>query len=288
MGNKTFLERLSEAGKLTPNEKNLARLFEREYHSLAFDNLETVSAKAKVSKSAVSRFVVRLGYDNFHTLMRELREEVAGTLDTPLRRHERRIAQGNDKTHSHLPAHFEEVAASLRETASRIREEDFNGVLNILCDIGRPLFLIGCATAEHMVGYFYLLMRYMRGNVTLLDGNAATLAHRMGIVSGDAALFAMSFARYPTLTNNVMRYFRGKGNDVILLTDRHTCPMLAHATHSLIVNAEVTGMFKTRCSAIAVMEALLSGMGERFPLDVSKRYGALREISQHLAVFMRE
>lgn len=287
MQKKEFLERLTGAGKLTPNEKKLARLFERDYHALAFDNLETVSEKAGVSKSAVSRFIARLGYPSFHVFIRDLRGEVAETFDTPLKRHEKRISEGSTGK-SGLTAHFEEVAANLRETLAHISEDDYTAALDILCDTSRPLYLIGCATAEHMMGYFYLLMRYLRGNVTFLDGNAPTMAHRIGVLDDNAVLFAMSFARYPTLTHDIMRYFRKKDGEVILLTDRHTCPMLADTTHPLIVNAEGTGMFQTRCSAVALMEALLSDMSERFPKDVSERYATMRELSRYLNIFMRD
>ncbi|CAK7072568.1 MAG: hypothetical protein DELT_01949 [Desulfovibrio sp.] len=287
MQKQEFLERLTNAGKLTPNEKKLARLFERDYHALAFDNLETVSAKANVSKSAVSRFIARLGFASFHVFIRELRDEVAETLDTPLQRHEKRTARG-ETGQSLFKAHLEEVAMNLRETTEQFREEDYAKALDLLCDTSRPLYLVGSATAEHMMAYFYLLMRYLRGNLTLLDGNAPTLAHRIGVVDEKSVLFAMSFARYPTLTYDVMRYFKSKNAEVLLLTDRLTCPMIAETTLPLVVQADTASMFKTRCSALALLEAFIGGMSERFPEDVSERYAAMREVSQHLNIFMRE
>ena len=283
-----FPQRLAAIGKLTPNEKKLARLFERDYQALAFDNLDSVSAKAQVSKSAVSRFIARLGYDNFHSFIKELRDEVAENLDIPLKRHEKRIAQGVGAGQRILATHIEEVSANLQETASRLREDDFSRALDLLCDTRRPLYLMGSATAECMIGYFSLLMRYLRGNVTVLDGNAPTLAHPIGTIDENSVLFVMTFARYPQLTHDVAEYFRGKGAEVILLTDRHTCPLVPLATLSLIVQAEGVGMFKTRCTAMAVLEALLSGMSVRFPRDVSERYAAMRDVTQHLNIFMRE
>lgn len=287
MRKELFLDRLAALGKLTPNEKKLAELFEREYHALAFDNLESVSAKANVSKSAVSRFIARLGYANFHVFIRELRDEVSDTIDSPLKRHEKRLAAGIDEKEV-LASHLEEVGANLRETSKRLRRQDFTRTLDLLADASRPLYLIGCATAQHMVSYFYLLMRYIRGNVTLLDGNASTIAHRMEAVDANAVLFAMAFSRYPALTANLVSYFRERGSEVVLLTDRRTCPMLSCATVSLIVHAEGAGMFKTRCTAIAVMEALLEGMAERLPETVGERYAAMHDVSRRLGIFLRE
>jgi Transcriptional regulators len=288
MRKKMFFERLAATGKLTPNEKKLASLFERDYHGLAFDNLELISEKAGVSKSAVSRFIARLGYANFHIFIRELRDEVSETLDSPIKRHEKRLAVGCEGKERFLATHLDAVAANLRETAARLQEEDFARVLDVLCQVDRPLYFIGCATAEQMVTFFYLLMRYLRDNMTLLDGNAPTLPHRMGEITENAVLFSFAFSRYPVMTRNVMAYFHEKGSDVIFLTDRHTAPMLQYTTHPLVVHAEGMGMFNTRCSALAVMEALLGGMTARMPEYVKKRYATMREAFQSFNVYQRE
>ena len=287
MQKKSFLERLASIGRLTPNDKKLALIFEQEYGSLAFDNLETLSAKAGVSKSAVTRFIARLGYASFHVFIKELRDEVAHTLDSPIKRHQKRTAavKIDEKP---LAAHVEEVRANLKETLSRVREQEFAKALDLLCDSSRPLYMIGCATAEALVTYFYLLIRYMRGNVTLLDGNGPTIAHRMDGITPDAVLFAMAFSRYPALTSSLAHYFQGKCSEVILLTDRHTCPIIPYATTPVIVHAEGSGMFKTRCSAMAVMEALLNGMSTRLGPDIAARYEEMHDVVHHLNIFLRE
>ena len=288
MRKKMFFERLATVGKLTPNEKKLAGLFERDYHGLAFANLELISEKVGVSKSAVSRFIARLGYANFHIFIRELRDEVSETLDSPIKRYEKRLAASIEGKEDFLASHIEAVTANLRETVARLHEDDFSKVLDLLCQVDRPLYLIGSATGEQLVTYFYLLMCYLRDNVTLLDGNAPTLPHRMGEITEDAVLFSFAFSRYPVNTRNVMAYFHSKGSDIVLLTDRHTAPMLQYTTYPLVVHTEGAGMFNTRCSALAVLEALLSGMGARMPEYVKKRYATMRDAFQGFNVYQRE
>lgn len=284
----SFLGRLAALDSLTPSEKRLARHFEQEYPGLALDNLASLSAKAQVSKSTVSRFITRLGYKDFHVFLRELRKELADNLDNPLKRHTRRVKKNRPGAETHLHEHLEEVRLNLQQTTERIRQEEFARALDLLGDERRPLYMIGCASAEFLVSYFYLLTRYLRGNTTLLDGNAPTIAHRLGQLDSECVLFAMSFNRYPTITAAVLRHFRNKGSQVVLLTDRHTSPMLLSATVPLIVHAEGAAMFKTRCSALAVMEALLTGMVSRFESNIPGRYAVMNEIMRELNVYLSE
>ncbi len=289
MPHRPFLDRLAGLASLTPNEKKLARHFEKEYPALAFDNLASLSAKVGVGKSTVSRFIARLGYKDFHVFLRELRGEVAGNLDNPLKRHAKLKVPGDAAVpETYLHTHLEEVRINLQQTEERIRRTEFGKTLDLLCDETKHLYMLGCASAEPVVTYFYLLLRYLRGSVTLLDGNSPTLAHRMDDVSGKSVLFAMAFNRYPTLTASMLRYFKDKGSEVVLLTDRHTCPMLSAATVPLIVHAEGHGMFKTRCSAMAVMEALLAAMTPRLEHNIPKRYVAMRDVMRHLNVYISE
>lgn len=285
MDTELFTNRIKSLKKLTPNEKKLARYLEGENPGIVFDNLKSLSIKVGVSKSAVSRFIARLGYESFNDFMLELRNEVLNNLDTPLKRHIQRTGK-NGSAQKRFYAHLEEVAGNLHETAQRLAAEEVDRALALLCKTEHPLYMIGCASAEPVVYYFYLLSKYLRDNVTMLDGNAPTIAHRLEAVDAQTTIFAMAFARYPTITGNVLSYFRQKGAQVVLLTDRYSSPMLDWATVPLIVHAEGSGMFKTRCSAMAVIEGLLDAMAFTLGESVPARYEAMHSLMQHLNIYM--
>lgn len=282
-----FAHRLKSLKKLTPNDKKLVRYLESEDPGLVFENLQSLSVKVGVSKSAVSRFIARLGYESFYAFMRELRDEMLHNLDTPLKRHIKRESK-NEGAQDRFYAHLEEISGNLRETMKRIEKEDLRRALDLLCKTDQPLYMIGCASAESLIYYFYLLMKYLRGNVILLDGNAPTIAHRVDSVNSDTTIFAMSFAMYPALTADVISYFRQKGSQVILLTDRLSSPMLDWATVPMIVHAEGSAMFKTRCSAMAVIEGLLDAMAFTLKKSVPARYEAMHDLMRHLKIYLSE
>jgi len=282
-----FREKLKALKKLTPNEKKLARYLESEDPGLVFDNLKSLSVKVGVSKSAVSRFIARLGYGNFYDFMLELRGEILRNLDTPLKRHILREEKNKDAL-ERFYAHLEKISVNLQETAQRIGTKELGRALDLLCRTDRHLYMIGCASAETLIHYFFLLIKYLRGNVTLLDGNAPTIAHRVETIDSNTTIFAMSFAMYPTITADVISYFRQNGSEVILLTDRHSSPMLDWATVPMIVHAEGSAMFKTRCSAMAVIEGILDSMAFTLGKSVPARYEAMHALMRHMKIYLSE
>ena len=284
---KALLDRLSALGTMTASEKKLAHFFEQMHTSLAFENLASISEKVGVGKSTVTRFVVRLGYQDFYTFIREIKEEAASTLDTPLKRYTT-AREKNSREAKQPDNHLTAVQENLKYTLEQINIKEFNRAVKLLADTKRPLYLIGSATAEPLMAYFYLLLCYLRNNVVLLDGNSPTIAHRAGRIDKKAVLFSLAFNRYPKLTGSIMEYFNSKGAEVIFLTDRHTSPILSHAKTKLVVHAEGAGMFKTRCSALAVMEALLFDVANLVGDQIPARYEDKTDLMRHLDVYIND
>lgn len=84
---RNLLQRLASVHDATPSEKKLLDFFAEGYPQIAFANIAEISTRNGVSKATVTRFVRRLGYENFHVFIRSLRQEVALNFDLPRERH---------------------------------------------------------------------------------------------------------------------------------------------------------------------------------------------------------
>jgi Transcriptional regulators len=155
----------------------------------------------------------------------------------------------------------------------------------LLADTQRPLFLMGAVSAEGLVSYFSLLLRYFRDNVTLLNGNASTMAHRITRLQPEAVLFTFSYDRYPKITGTTMRVFRQAGCETILVTERRSSPLLKHTTVPLYVEAEGPGMLKSRCAGLVAMEALLAALTPRFTDRITRRLESMTRLFSEFDVY---
>lgn len=281
-----LLQRLSQLDDMTPSERKLASLFQREYPQLAFDNLTDIGAKAGVGKATVTRFVQRLGYLNFYEFSKTLREEVMHHMDTPLQRFTQ-MSQDAPATDPDqiFTQYLDSAIANLQRTRELHSGKNFATAVDLLADTTRPLFLMGAVSAEGLMSYFSLLLSYFRDNVVLLNGNVSTISHRITRLKPDAVLLTFSYDRYPKITGTTMRVFRQAGCQTILVTERRSSPLLRHTTVPIFVEAEGPGMFKSRCAGIAAMEALLAALTPRFSDKITRRLESMTRLFSEFDVY---
>lgn len=281
-----FLSRLSKAGKLTAREGVLSAYFEKSYPQIAFDNLEKISMLCGVSKATVTRFVRRLGYDDFRDFSRALKDEISQNFDSPLDRQ----ALAGDKSKTDTPGdllrrHLNLGQFNLQRTLDQIDDAAFAAILALVSDPERPLFLMSAATGRMLLGYFYLLAKYQRPNVRLLAGTDR-LAHDLIDATPSSVLLATSFDRYPTSVMATMRYFHQIGAETVLLTNRRSSPLLRYAKHALFVHTEAEALFKSRASMLIVLEAIVSGMGMADVPQKSARLNEMEKLFRELGVYL--
>lgn len=287
--NATLLQRLTLLSNPTAGEQTLMAYCEQRYPQLAFDNLEKISLNAGVSKASVTRFVRRLGYTNFHDFFRALRAEVAQNFDGgPNERYPATLDKREQTLSDCLHLHVTESVSNLQRTLEQVEPEHFDAIVKLLSDPARPLYLMGIATGGAILSYFALLLKYFRNQVILLDGDTATLAHRLVDVDKRCVLLTLAIDRNSTTVRAVMRHFGKLGCETILITNRRSSIFLQHTRYPLFISAEGTSIFRTRSSALVLLESLLSAIAVTQKHTIDRRFEAMAAISQDLNVFVHK
>ena len=81
-----LFERVQKISDMTPMERDLADYFTDAYPELAFKNLVDICEATQSSTATVTRFVRKLGYQNFRDFSKQLRKEISSNFDSPLQR----------------------------------------------------------------------------------------------------------------------------------------------------------------------------------------------------------
>lgn len=283
-----LLDRISRLDGFTPGEAKLAAVLERDVSQLAFSNLAEISAKAGVGKTTVTRFLRKLGYESFPDFIRSMRSETMGLLESsPINRYERDKHRQGDSLSSHVPTHLKRVLRSMERTLEANTPEQIDAALALLSNPDRPVYIIGAATAQSLALYAYLLLRYTRDKVFLLDGDITTLPHRLSGRLDDSVLFAISFHRFSRVTKTVMQLFHDAGSAVVYLTDRHANPLLPYADTYLIASTESGEhtLFSSRASAMALIEGLVSALSPPMDENIKKRFAQMEKVFAEVGAF---
>lgn len=284
MHQRKLMDRIAAVSKLTPTERKLARFFEREAAALAFEDLEGLSTKTGISQSTISRFVTKLGYENFREFSFEMRRNAANEYNTPLKWHPVR-PKGLDTPEAVLHQHLNDVGMAMQLTLESIRSEEFARALDLVADEKRQLYLMGGVNAEPILGTFFNLLGYVRSNVTQLRPDLASVARRVAGMEQDAVLFAVCNTPFSVSTGTVMQHFMENGNDVILITNSYSCPYFRFATVPLVIYRSGRSTFSTRCTMLALMEAFTSALYIRYGNQYTDRYKNITDLLYKFGVF---
>lgn len=278
----TVLDRIARQHDLTASELKLATYLETNFPHAALANLEEMSDKNGVSKATVTRFARRLGYTNFRDFSRALKDEVSQNFDLPFHRTSLSGEQGLASDPGQLlRMHLELGIVNLQRTLDQIDNATFATVLDLISDPGRRLYLMSFATGRSLLNYFYLLAKYHRNNICILEG-PDRLAHDVIDAVPSSVLLATAFDRNPTPTNSVLHHFHSIGCSTILITNRRSSPLLKYATHALFVHSEAETIFKSRGSMLVMLEALVSGMGARLQSGKGPRFREMERLRTEL------
>lgn len=283
-----LLDKIARMEKRTPTERKLALFFEKNYMNLVLEDLEGISAKTGISQSTVSRFITKLGYANFKAFSSEMRRAAADKLDTPIERYGA-LSEANldlSTPEDILQQHLNDVCNIIQATLKSVRAEDFGKALDLLCDEKRHLFLLGSVVSEPTLRSFSIILRYIRPNFTQLRVDASDIARQIACMPKDAVLLALGNRPYSATTYKTLEHFRENNHDIIAITDSTISPFYSLATVPLVVMREGKSMFHTRCSAMALLEALASGIALRKGSDFTERFSTVSTLMNKFSVFL--
>ena len=284
-----LLQRLAGLSHPTGSEKMLMAYFEQNYPKIAFENLERISLSTGLSKATVTRFVRKLGYVNFHDFFHSLRDEVALNFDGgPRERFCATQHRPEDTMVDALHRHASESEHNLQRTLEQLDTAAFEAAAHLAADGNRPLYLMGVATSAALLQYFKLLLSYFRGNITLLDGDIATLPHRLADANSASVLFGLGIDRNSTTLRHVMRHFSQLGCETVLITNRRSSPFLQYTSYPLFVSAEGSSIFRSRSAVLVLLESLIAAISTLDARTSGERFKNMQAMSDELGVFLNK
>lgn len=253
------------SARLTARELDVARFYEDNLPGAALLNLEEICRAVGVSSATVGRFARKLGYSDFRTLSRSLRAGVREELSLPVERLRRMHDDAAPSPQSVLEQRVGSAQEVLSGCSSAIDTEAFTRACELVGDADRPLYLGAVATGRPLMQYFGLLLSYLRGGVTILDGTDHW-AHALAGLEVDAVVLAATFDRHPAPVEALLRLAGRRGATSILLTNRRTGPLVPLAD-ILLTTPLVTqeAMFRTRVATLVVLEAILDAVAAERP-----------------------
>jgi DNA-binding MurR/RpiR family transcriptional regulator len=235
-----------------------------------------------VSESTVVRFANELGYEGYPELQRALRKLIRNRLTSFQRVEVTNSLIGEDDV-------LERVLASdiekIRQTATEIDHESFSlAVKNIVN--AKNIYIIGVRSSSTLAGFLNYSLRMIFDNVRFVQTTSGSemFEQIMQIGEGDV-MIAISFPRYSSRIINAVEYAKGRGADVVALTDSNLSPIAAKADQLLIAHSDMASFVDSLVAPLSIINALVVAVAREREAEVSERLRVLEEVWDRYDVY---
>lgn len=241
-----------DLGGMTPNERRAAHRLLADYPVAGLDTVAAFGAAAGVSGPTVLRMVAKLGFTNYGAFQKALRAELQARLATPL-------MKGGDTVGDDRLARFAEAAiGNIRETAANVASDEFDAVVRLFADAGRPLHVLGGRFTDPIADYLVAHLRVLRPRVRRIEGTTMNWLDQLLDIGKRDVVVIFDIRRYSDDIAGFAEKAAKRGATVALFTDQWLSPVSRVATHVLPAHVAAPSVWDSSAGLLLLVEAALA------------------------------
>ncbi len=244
---------------LTESERDLSAFIVEHYPQVAFESATSIGQQVGVSAATVVRFFAKLGYDGFADVQRELRDEVAARLHSPIQRLDA-TREAPREAQELLRQSLGVDLGNLDATYRAVDPAQFQALVERLVKGTGRTFVIGEKKGYGVAHYLHTQLNLALPDVTLLESGQSLIVDRLLRVTAQDLLVAVDVRRYARATVLVAKRFRDLGADVAVLADSPLSPLSGLAKFKLPITTTGAGAFDSYTAVISLVNALVNGV----------------------------
>lgn len=247
----SLIERLMAMEAVAPAEARLADYLRHGYGDVPFLSAAEIARRAGVAPATVSRFVRKLGYDDFAAFKLDVQHELYTVAASPAERYAARNRL--PEMGSLLPAYMHQTTQNVEATLRDLRIAD----LETLCaDLVRAqrVFVFGQRVAFGPAWNLALTLGQLLPDVRAIEGARASLADEFSGVRRDDHVLMLGLSRIGNDVRNAVAYLGRRGVPYGVVTN-----LSATAAADTFPDARTTMHIRTRgITAFSDMVPLLA------------------------------
>jgi DNA-binding MurR/RpiR family transcriptional regulator len=249
-----FLRRLNATqATFSANDAVIATFVRRDPLAAALSTAAQLARRLDVSKAAVVRFAVRLGYRGFTELREDLRERVMheqAELPATLR------DDGLDDVRIFLSTKLTSDLGSLSSFVESVDQRELQRCAALLVQPTATVFVAGQRRGFAAATLAQRLFSWVRPGVRLWRMEEPGLALALDEIRAGDVVLAFAFRRFARVTGVLLEYAREVGASTILVTETLTCPYADLADSILLCPSAGSSAFDSSLPAVFCVETL--------------------------------
>ncbi|MCL7999901.1 MurR/RpiR family transcriptional regulator [Brucella sp. 21LCYQ03] len=254
-------------------ERSAAQTLIANYPMLGLKTVAEFSTQAGVSSPTILRFVNRLGFHSYSEFQARLQDELAAQLQSPHHRNEQ-PASAPDTAY---PA-VEYTLDNIRESFRHLGDKQLQQIVAALSNSKGNVYLIGGRFTDPIAQYMTAHMSIIRPHVFHLGGQESMWRDRLLDMGKRDVLVVFDIRRYQESLLSLAEKARGRGVEVILITDQWLSPIARVARHVLAGRIAVPSAWDSSASIFVLAETIIREMTRVLEKDSAARIAELEAL----------
>ncbi|MBO0847207.1 MAG: MurR/RpiR family transcriptional regulator [Nocardioides sp.] len=264
-------------GELSRSERKVARALLSGPPTIGLESVSQLAATAEVSGPTVSRFVARLGFDNYAAFQQALRDDLAARVRSPVEVY-RSHTENPEPTPLGLAGSA--LADAVSGTLAQLSPADFERATELLVNGGNKVLVTGGWSSHLLAALLTSLLRPFRPGVHHVPALAAERTAALTDLTRRDTVVLFDFRRYELDTFAFARLAQAGGARMVLVTDPWLSPIADLADAVLPAQVEGPAPFESLTPTVALVETLATAVARRLdgPGDARlDRYGSIAD-----------
>ncbi len=280
--NLTFQQQLSgKYTSLSAKLKEAADFIVANPIDAATRSLRTISKDANLSPATFSRMSAALGYDGYDELRDVLRFAMAQQANTFSHRVEALQERHDQGDQGFFHQHAMDCASNIQNLNISIDQDKLEHCVERLHSARRVLVL-GALGSTGTAEYLTYMASFIADNWSIAHRMGASLASGLVGISDQDVFIVMTKPPFANSALNAARAAHEAGAFVIVITDTHTCPALAHASAQFITPTQSRHFFSSYAATLVLCEIMIGMLAGRAGAPAITRIAEVETSNRHL------
>lgn len=216
---KNILSRISEEyDNFTYSQKTVANFVMENLNLIAFDTLEDLAARIKVSTTTIIRFARSLGYNGYSEMQKDIQSNLKNKIRLPERLNESMSRMPQDEL---LRESFQNDITNIEETLKSLDMADLQDAVGRMIG-AENVYIIGLRGSFALAHYTASRLGQIRKNVRLVQSVGMLYPEELISAGPKDVCIAFLFPRYSKSTANMIAWLKKRQVKIIRVTSQNS------------------------------------------------------------------
>lgn len=265
---------------LSPAERRIVRHVLSGLADGSLDTVGTFAHKAKVSAATLLRCLGKLGFASFADFRTVALAEADARRDSALAQMGRAAVDRSVPLSARMR---QSMCTAIEQTFARSDDQELPRAIDLLADGGRKLLFAGGRFSQSLAEQLYFHAHLIRPGCEMIRYGAQDRLDQLMDIGRTHVLTVHDFRRYQRDTITLAREAKRRRAKIILVTDPWMSPIADWADVVLIADVRGASPFDSLVSAMALTEALVTGLYEAVGAQAQARLSDFEALTSDFA-----